>query len=143
MQTDAPDYIHQALEALYCGHSYPKGFQRQLEFIDPLVRVHDTLPTLRMFERLRGIFPHTEITKLNLDSSASAPTRHVFDFEVLYKRSPSDRGKRWASTLTVESTPEQDITLLQEDWRAPFNADASSLSFLHPARRLLGTICGL
>lgn len=143
MQTDAPQYIHDALAALYCGANHPRGFQQQLQFIDPLVRVHDTGPTLKMFERLRSIFPHTEITRLHLDRRASGPNRHIFDFEVLYKRSPRDLGRRWASTLTVESTADNDITLLQEDWKAPFNARASALSFLHPIRRLLGTLCGL
>ena len=113
-----------------------------LEFIDPLVRVHNGPPTLRMFERLNRLFPHTEVRKLELRQTNATTGDYVFDLEVHYKRTPSHRGQRMRSTLHVKGNGRA-VTYLREDWNQPFNLNAESLVFLHPLRRALGKLCGI
>ena len=142
MHNDTPTYIAETVTALYCGKSMVNEFFPNLEFIDPLVRVHDGPPTLRMFERLHRLFPYTEIRKLELRQMDTTTGDYVFDFEVHYKRTPSHRGQRMCSTLHVKGNGTA-VTYLREDWNRPFNLNAESLVFLHPLRRVLGKLCGI
>ena len=142
MPNDIPTHIETTVTALYCGRTMTTQFSPNLEFIDPLVRVHDAPPTLRMFERLHRLFPYTEVRRLELRQMHPTTGDYIFDFEVHYKRSPSHRGQRMRSTLHVRSDGSA-VTYLREDWKHPFNVDAESLTFLHPLRRVLGKLCGL
>ena len=139
---DAPTYIEETVTALYCGKPMTTELSPDLEFIDPLVRVHNGPPTLRMFERLNRLFPHTEIRKFELRQMNATTGDYVFDLEVHYKRTPSHRGQRMRSTLHVKENGRA-VTYLREDWNQPLNLNAESLVFLHPLRRVLGKLCGL
>ena len=80
---DAPTYIEETVTALYCGKPMATELSPDLEFIDPLVRVHDGPPTLRMFERLHRLFPYTEIRKLELRQMDTTTGDYVFDLDAL------------------------------------------------------------
>ena len=140
MQDTIPSYFRDTIYSLYCGHAFHEALHPSLVFIDPLVRVQDAPPTLRMFRRLNAMFPHTEITKF--EPFRFGHEQVTFEFEVVYKRKPNHRGQRMSSILTVAGNGSQ-VTTIQEDWKAPINVGAEALSVLHPLRRLLGRLCGL
>ena len=140
MHDNVPSYIRDTIYSLYCGQTFHNELHPELAFIDPLVRVQDAPPTLRMFRRLNAMFPHTEITKF--EPTKLNQDRVTFDFEVIYKRKPSHRGQRMSSILTVAGNGSH-VTSIQEDWKAPFDISSNALTALHPIRRLLGRLCGL
>ncbi len=142
MHTVPPAYIEETITALYCGRAMRTPFSPELQFVDPLVRVHDASPTVRMFERLHRLFPHTEVRRLELRQVDNTTGDYIFDFEVHYKRYPAHRGQRMCSTLKVRGNGSA-VTFLREDWNHPFNMDSESFAFLHPIRRVLGKLCGL
>ena len=125
---DAPPYIEETVTALYCGKPMTTELSPDLEFIDPLVRVHNGPPTLRMFERLNRLFPHTEVRKLELRQTNVTTGDFVFDLEVHYKRTPSHRGQRMRSTLHVRET-EEPSPIFEKIGTAPLNLNAESLVF--------------
>ena len=140
MHDTIPNYIRETIYALYCGNPINSELFPALEFIDPLVRVQDGPSNLKMFKRLNAMFPHSDIVRF--EPTQFGEHRMTFDFEVIYRRKPGQRGQRMTSTLTVAGNGSQ-VTHIQEDWKAPLNINAESLSILHPLRTLLGKICTL
>ena len=140
MNEQIPNYISDTIYALYCGTPLTHELCPSLSFIDPLVRVNDGPPTLKMFQRLNTLFPSTDIVKL--EAIKLSEYRITFDFEVIYRRKPSQRGQRISSLLTVTGDG-MHVTHIQEDWKAPLSLGAESLAFFHPIRRIFGKLCAI
>lgn len=138
-----PSSIARTVDGLYSSGDVPElgeGFT----FRDPLVRVDTTPATLRMFERLRRLFPGTEVVKLRpLDRTRSANGTETSSYfmEVVYRRRSKGAGVRFCSHLTA-TTAEGVVVQLVEDWQAPFPVNASAAPSLHRLRALFGWMCG-
>ena len=139
-----PDEILNTVRGLYCDGRLPNMGQ-QLIFHDPLVRI-DTLPeVLRMFDRLRRLFPRTELTRFEpLESVAltDGRTTTTYLLEICYRRRTGGSGHPMRSHLAV-TTDGGHVVKLVEDWKAPLQVGADSVPALHSARALLGRLCGL
>jgi len=140
MHNTIPSYFRETIYALYCGSPIASGLFPALKFTDPLVRVQDGPSNLKMFQRLNAMFPHTDILKL--EPTHIGGEQIAFDFEVIYRRKPGQRGQRITSTLTAVGNGSQ-VTHIQEDWKAPLMLKAESLAIFHPLRRFFGKVCTL
>ena len=139
-----PEYVLAVLRGLYCDGCV-EGLGDEFTFFDPLVRVHTVKGCLRMFKKLRWLFPNSEITHLEpLEAIELSTTRTStwYLMEITYRRGAVGTGHAMRSHLLV--TTEQGVVIgLEEDWKAPFCIRACSVPLLHGARNLLGRICGL
>ena len=140
----AADHILSTVRGLYCDGQLPNMGQH-LIFHDPLVRV-DTLPqVLRMFDKLRRLFPRTELTRfepLEPVTVTDGRSTTAYLMEICYRRSPAGSGHPMRSHLTV-TTEGGLVVQLVEDWKAPLQVGADSVPALHGARARLGRLFGL
>jgi hypothetical protein len=116
-----------------------------LTFMDPLVRIYTRRQNLRMFARLRRLFPASELTRferLEATPPSADRTTTTYLMEIRYRRSAAETGHTMRSHLAV--TTEGGVVVgLVEDWKAPVHIAAGSVPILHRARGLLGRFCGL
>ncbi|HCH66411.1 MAG: hypothetical protein CL927_17525 [Deltaproteobacteria bacterium] len=138
-----PQYVLNTVRGLYCDGELPPLGERFC-FHDPLVRVGSLRQSLRMFERLRRLFPGSELARfepLEPPAQTEALATTMYRMEVCYRRTAAGPGQSMLSHLAV--TTEAGVVIqLVEDWKAPLHIGAGSVPALHGARALLGRICG-
>ena len=140
----APEYVLNTVRGLYCDGDIPQTGP-VLTFLDPLVRVYTLRQTLRMFEKLRRLFPKTELTQfepLEVTAQSDERTTTTYLMEVRYRRGTAGPGHAVRSHLAV-TTEGGLVVSLVEDWKAPVQLGAGSVPALHGVRALMGRICGL
>lgn len=140
----APDDILSTVRGLYCDGQVA-NLGEHLSFKDPLVRVDTRRQILRMFDKLRRLFPRSELTRFEpLESTmrTDGRTATTYLMEICYRRSSAGPGHSMRSHLVV-TTESGLVVELVEDWKAPLHIGADSVPALDGVRALLGRLFGL